>query len=144
LRRWWDELEDPCPERVVEQALLFADRRAAAFDLGRCVVAHGDPHAGNALEILEPRAGAESCFVLVDPEGFLAERAYDLGVVLRTSPAARARTDCRLLAALTHVDEQAIWEWGFLERVSSGLYHAVLGDEAGAQRFLASAAALAG
>lgn len=85
---------------------------------------------GNALRMSTPRPGAESGFVFVDPVGFLAEPAYDLGVMLRDwcpqllvgDAPALARGYCRLFAAETDVDETAIWEWGFLERVSTGLY----------------------
>ena len=130
VERLWESLDRPCSERVRDQAMAYATSRAAAFDIERCVVAHGDPHPGNALRIPTPRAGAESGFVFVDPDGFLADPAYDLGVVLRDwSPQllagdtpALARGYCRLLATETGVDETAIWEWGFLERVSSGLY----------------------
>lgn len=128
--RLWESLGRPCSKRVRDQALAYSTSRAAAFDIDRCVVAHGNPHPGNALRVLTPRAGAESGFVFVDPDGFLADPAYDLGVVLRDwSPqllagdtSALARRYCRLLAAETGVDETAIWEWGFLERVSTGLY----------------------
>ncbi len=83
--------------------------------------------------------GADSGFVFVDPEGFFAEPAYDLGVVLRDwcqqllagDTVALARRYCELLSAQTGIDETAIWEWGFLERVSTGLY----GLEIGAQEF---------
>jgi streptomycin 6-kinase len=40
------------------------------------VVCHGDPHAGNVLR-------RESGWALIDPDGFVGERSYDLGVVLR-------------------------------------------------------------
>jgi streptomycin 6-kinase len=40
------------------------------------VVCHGDPHAGNVL-----RRG--DGWALIDPDGFVGERAYDLGVVMR-------------------------------------------------------------
>jgi len=128
--RLWAALGRPCSERVRDQAIAYATSRAAAFDIKRCVVVHGDPHPGNALRIPTPRAGAESGFVFVDPDGFLAEPAYDLGVVLRDwapqllagDASTLARGYCRLLATETGVDETAIWEWGFLERVSSGLY----------------------
>jgi streptomycin 6-kinase len=131
----WEKLGAPCPERVVLQALEFARRRAAAFDHDRCVVVHGDPHPANALQVSSPRAGAESGFVFVDPEGFLADPTYDLGVVLRDwcpqlldgNAYAIARGYCHLLATETGLDEAAIWEWGFLERVSSGLYVLSLG-----------------
>ena len=145
--RLWEELGRPCSERVVTQALRYADRRAAAFDLDRCVVVHGDPHPANTLRVLTPRPGAESGFVFVDPDGFLADPAYDLGVVLRDwcrqllagDAPALARRYCALLAAHTGVDETAIWEWGFLERVSTGLYALQFGAEDLARPYLASA-----
>ncbi|MFI6090917.1 aminoglycoside phosphotransferase family protein [Streptomyces sp. NPDC051218] len=133
VARLWESLGRPCSERVVTRALTYAERRAAAFDPGRCVVVHGDPHPGNALRVTAPRAGAEAGFVFVDPDGFLADPTYDLGVVLRDwcaelrgrdKAAARAliRSYCALLANRTGMDERAIWEWGYLERVSTGLY----------------------
>jgi streptomycin 6-kinase len=147
VARLWDALGRPCSERVVAQALQFARRRAAAFDLDRCVVVHGDPHPGNALRVRAPRAGAESGFVFVDPDGFLADPTYDLGVVLRDwcpqllagDAPALAQRYCRLLAAETGLDETAIWEWGFLERVSTGLYVLNLGATDLARPFLESA-----
>jgi streptomycin 6-kinase len=143
----WEALEEPCSERVVAQALEFARRRAAAFDARRVVVVHGDPHPGNALQISTRRAGAESGFVFVDPEGFVADPAYDLGVVLRDwcpeiladRSMSRARDYCHLLATETGRDETAIWEWGYLERVSSGLYLLSLGAGELAQPFFDTA-----
>lgn len=113
VSRLWEELGRPCSERVVAQALRFAERRAAAFDLGRCVVVHGDPHPGNALQVVAPRMGAESGFVLRD---------WCVQLLAADDASALARRYCRLLATETGVDETAIWEWGFLERVSTGLY----------------------
>ena len=143
----WEALGRPCSERVVRRALEFARRRSAAFDPERCVVVHGDPHPGNALRVPEARAGAECGFVLIDPDGFLAEPACDLGVVLRDwcgqllagDPVPVARRYCGLLADCTGVDASAIWEWGFLERVSTGLYIWDLGAEELARPFLATA-----
>jgi streptomycin 6-kinase len=147
----WETTGRPCPEAVVGQALEFARRRTAAFRPDRCVVVHGDPHPQNALRVLAPRPGAECGFVFVDPDGFLAEPAYDLGVVLRDwchelmagDAVALARGYCRLLAERTGVEEAAIWEWGFVERVSTGLYCLSLGDAALGGRFLATAQMLA-
>jgi streptomycin 6-kinase len=143
----WETLGRPCSERVVRRALEFARRRSTAFDPARCVVVHGDPHPGNTLPAPVARPGAESGFVLIDPDGFLAEPAYDLGVVLRDwcgqllagDPVALARRYCRLLADSTGVDDSAIWDWGFLERVSTGLYILSLGAEDLARPFLATA-----
>ena len=147
VSRLWVELGRPCSEAVFSQALRFAERRAAAAEPERAVLVHGDPHPANALQVMTPRAGAEPGFVFVDPDGFLAEPAYDLGVVLREwssellagdAPQV-ARRYCRLLAGHTGVEEQAIWEWGFLERVSSGLYALSFGAEALGRPFLVTA-----
>ena len=91
---------------------------------------HGDPHPGNLLAVRAPRPGADTGYVFVDPDGFVADRAYDLGVALRDwsstllGPDARTVAEgyCAVLAEHTGVDAQRIWEWGFLERVSTGLY----------------------
>ena len=61
-----------------KDALSLATRYAtglAALERAE-VVCHGDPHAANVL-----RRGA--CWALIDPDGFVGERAYDLGVVIR-------------------------------------------------------------
>lgn len=110
---------------------------------------HGDPHPGNLLTVREPRPGAETGYVFVDPDGFVADRAYDLGVALRDwtslllGPDARrvAEGYCAVLAARSGVDAQRIWEWGFLERVSTGLVvlDVVRGPDAVARPHLDSA-----
>ncbi|HZO70843.1 MAG TPA: aminoglycoside phosphotransferase family protein [Ktedonobacteraceae bacterium] len=144
----WDKLERPCTENIVAQALGFARRRMDAFDPQRCVVVHGDPHPANALLVPAPRAGAESGYVFVDPEGFLCEPEYDLGVVLRdwneellaaADPLAVAHEYCQLLATETGLDETTIWEWGFIERVSSGLYIYAYGSSEHGQPFFKTA-----
>jgi streptomycin 6-kinase len=97
---------------------------------------HGDAAAANALRVTSPRLGAETGFVFVDPDGFVGDRAYDLGVALRDwcpellasdDPSSLARYYCHFLAANSGVEEQAIWEWCFLERVSTGLYVRAMG-----------------
>ena len=126
----WEELGRPCSERAVEQALRFAGSRASAFDPQDSVVVHGDAHAANAL-----RAAHEYKFV--DLESFFAERAYDLGISMRDwSDALLAgdtlqlgRERCALLARLAGVASEPIWEWGFLERVSTGLLGLQVGAE---------------
>jgi streptomycin 6-kinase len=141
VRDLWHELDRPCSAAVVDRALDFADRRARAFDPDRCVVLHGDPHPGNTLRTRTARPGNPSGFVFVDPESFVDDPAYDLGVALRDwspqllaapDPVALARHYCRLLADRSGSTEGAIWEWGYLERVSTGLYITSLGaDELG-------------
>ena len=151
VRTLWTDLGRPCSEDVVDLALTYARRRRDATDLDRAVVVHGDPHPDNALQVLTARAGAEAGFVFVDPDGFLADPAYDLGVVLRGwcdellagDAAQTARRYCRLLAQQTGADETAIWEWGFLERVSTGLYLLRLEAYDLGRRYLESAERLA-
>ena len=148
IRQAWQRLDQPCSLRVVDQALAYAERRAAEADRD-LVVVHGDPHPGNLLAVTRPRPGADTGYVFVDPDGFVADRAYDLGVVLRDwsstllGPDARrvAEGYCAVLAAHTGVHAQRIWEWGFLERVSTGLYvlDVVRGPDRVARPYLDSA-----
>lgn len=143
VTRLWDELDRPCSAGVRDRALECARRRAA--DTDRLVVVHGDPHPGNALR------RSDGTFVFVDPDGFVADPAYDLGVVLRDwcpellagDAVALAARYCGLLAGHTGIDGAAIAEWGFLERVSSGLHILELGRADLAAPFLETAELLA-
>ena len=134
----WERTGRPCPERTVAHALACCERRAAAHDDERAVLVHGDVHQWNALR------AADGTFRLVDPDGLLADAEYDLGVLMREDPedllaAADPRARARWLAARTGRDEQAIWEWGNAERVSTGLLLAELGVEPVGTRMLAAA-----
>ena len=113
---------------VVEEALRCAERRSAAYDPDRCVVVHGDAAAANVLR--RPGEG----WVFVDPDGFVGDPAYDRGVAVRdwcaelraaTAPRALLRSYCQVLGG----DPDATWDWGFLERVSTGLYVDALGGD---------------
>ena len=146
------ELGEPCTPRLIAYARALAERRAAAFDLGSCVLCHGDPHAANALAVPSPRAGAESGYVFVDPDGFLCDPAYDLGVAMRgwtehvlraDDPVALTHAWSTRLANATGHDEQTIWEWALIERVTSGLYLMLHGHQPEGRAFLASAERLA-
>ena len=89
-------------------------------------------------------------FKFVDPDGLFIERAYDLGIIMRGwdedrlagDPVARGLRRCHRLAALTGVAAEPIWQWGFVERVSSGLLCLQVGLE-GAGEMLAVADAWA-
>jgi streptomycin 6-kinase len=151
IQRLTAELNHGVSRRVIDRALEYTERRRAAADPARCVVVHGDPHAGNALRVRSARPGAESGFVFVDPDAFAAEPEYDLGVVLRDWSAelldgdasAIARRYCALLANASGFDERSIWEWGFIERVSTGLYLLSFGAVELARPFLHTAELLA-
>ncbi|SDJ90819.1 aminoglycoside phosphotransferase family protein [Streptomyces indicus] len=150
VERLWEELGRPCPEPVVAHALRCARRRSTAA--AQYVLVHGDPHPGNALRVRTDRPGASSGYVFVDPEGFPAPAAYDVGVVLRDwcpqllagDALGTARGYCARLAAGTGQDPVAVWEWGFLERVSTGLYCLAHGAEEMGRPFLETAALLLG
>jgi streptomycin 6-kinase len=147
----WRELDNPCEEAVIEQALTCAERRSAAFDPTACVVVHGDAATANAARVLHPRPGTEDGFVLLDPDGFLGDPTYDLGVALRDwcpqlsatqTPAALLSSYCEVLAREAAVDPATVWEWGYLERVSTGLYALSLGGDEHALPYLRTAEAL--
>ena len=125
-RQAWEELDRPCSAAAVDQALACADRRAQAHDPARAVVVHGDVHQWNALQ-------AGEGYKLVDPDGLVAEPEYDLGIIMREDPLELLEEDAMAragrLAARTGLDAVAIWEWGVVERVSTGL----LGTKVGLQ-----------
>lgn len=133
----WNELNEPCSRRVIENALVFAEVREAAFDPETALLVHGDAHNANALR--DP-GHSPPRFKLVDPDGLLAEPAYDLAIPMRewstellaSDATRRGRERCAYLSRLTGVDARAIWEWGFVERVSTGLLATKVGaDEMG-------------
>ncbi len=119
----WDDLGRPCDRAVIDRALDYCDERGAAFDPGRAVLVHGDAHGWNTLD-----AGRGS-FKFVDPEGLRSEPEHDLSVAMREynrpllvgDTARRVRERAELLASLCGVRPQPVWQWGFIERVSTGL-----------------------
>jgi streptomycin 6-kinase len=128
-------LDQPCDRVVLDRALAFAAARERAHDPANCVLVHGDCHEYNTLLCADALAdGALRC-KFVDPDGLFADPAYDLGILMRGwndellagDALALGRGRCALLAALTGVDEDAIWQWGFIERVSTGLLLTQLG-----------------
>lgn len=136
----WDDLDRPCSEAAVTYAFACADRRAAAHDDERAVLVHGDVHQWNALQ-------AGDGFKLVDPDGLRAEAEYDLGILMREDPvellAGDPRDRARRLAAVTGLDAEAIWEWGVVERVSTGLLCTQIGLQPVGEQMLAAADAVA-
>ncbi len=129
----WEELDRPCSERAVEDALACAARRGDAYRDETAVLVHGDVHQWNALE-------AAGEFKLVDPDGLLAEPEYDLGIIMREDPLDEdLRERARWLADRTGLDEDAIWEWGVVERVSTGLLGTRVGLQPVARQMLAAA-----
>lgn len=138
ISEMWEDLDHPCTARAVERAVSYAERRTAAFDRERAVLVHGDAHQWNTLE-------AGDGFKLVDPDGLCADREYDLAIPIREviGTPEQGRLWCHLLAGLTGTDATAIWEWGFVERVSTGLLCAKHEMQPEAARMLAIADAWA-
>lgn len=118
ITRSWEELDRPCSARAIDHAIACSARRIAAHDDERAVLVHGDIHQWNALQ-------TEHGFKLVDPDGLLAEAEYDMGILMREDPLelfeGDAHARARSLAARTGLDATAIFEWGVIERVSTGL-----------------------
>lgn len=115
----------PLSAPVLDRAAAYAEDRAAVHDPARAVLAHGDAHAANALQTLDGGG-----FKFIDPDGLFIDPAYDLGVIMREwpevlleggDPLAAGRARCARLAVRTGVDAEAIWRWGYLETVSTGL-----------------------
>jgi streptomycin 6-kinase len=132
----WEELDHPCSERAIDYAVTCAKRRADAHRDEQAVLVHGDVHQWNALE-------APDGFSLVDPDGLLAQPEYDLGIIMREDPLEVLANDpherARWLAARTGLNATAIWEWGVVERVSTGLLGTRVGLQPVARQMLAVA-----
>src|SRR5450759_2900001 len=118
IKKTWSELNYPCSERAVNYAVACAERRIRAHDDERAVLVHGDVHEWNTLE-------AGDGLKLVAPDGLIAEAEYDMGILMREDPLELLQGDphdrADWLALRSGLDATAIWEWGVVERVSTGL-----------------------
>lgn len=92
----------------------------------------------------------ENSFKLVDPDCLWYEKAYDLGVLMREwteeyrwHPIQMGQECCQLLHRLTGVSAKAIWQWGFLQCVSTGLLFLTIGQEDSGNQLLEVAKAWA-
>jgi streptomycin 6-kinase len=139
LERWVD-LGRPVSERTLDHARTCAASRERAHSAERAVLVHGDLHQWNALV-------AGDGFKLVDPDGLETEAEYDLGILMREDPLDLLTGDpaerARRLGQLTGLDAQAIWEWGCIERLSTGLLGRSVGLEPVATEMLAAAQRIA-
>lgn len=123
LPRLWEETNEACSRATLEDALACSERRRRAHDDRLAVLVHGDVHDLNVLQ------ATDGTFKLIDPVGLRAERACDLGTIIRCNPDAGDDLHARAkrLAAQTGVDAVAIWEWGTIHRVIGGLYSRKIG-----------------
>lgn len=126
----WEKLEQPCSKEIIERALLFLESRRKCLSSYQSVLVHGDPHADNILKALDSN---ELSYKLIDPDGILGEPAYDLGILVREwveelvdAPLEKAIERVLLLHNETGVEKQSIWEWAFIQSVSTGLFLKVI------------------
>jgi streptomycin 6-kinase len=128
----------PCEPRTIQRAEEYTAAREASFDPSTAVLIHGDAHPANVLES-RLDAGSPRTFKLIDPDGMRSEPAHDLAIPLRDwtdellagDAVALGLAWCARLGAQSGVPAQAIWEWAFVERVSTGLFLLQLGDPQG-------------
>lgn len=129
----WTELNSPCSRQLIDKALVFLESRLSKSSKETSVLVHGDAHSGN---ILQDDKKPQPSFKLIDPDGLVNEPAYDLGVLMRewlddlsNNPLENGRKRCLLLSEITGVNTQAIWEWGFIQSISTGLFLLKIGQE---------------
>ena len=122
----WERLEKSCSKEIIDRALLFLESRRKNLSLYQSVLVHGDPHADNILKTLD---SDELSYKLIDPDGIIGEPAYDLGILVREwveelgdAPLEKANERVLLLHNETGVEMQSIWEWAFIQSVSTGLF----------------------
>ncbi len=127
----WEKLNYPCSHKVIKQAFSYLQTREQALNPDEFVLLHGDAHGGNTLKELSGNG-----FKLIDPDGIFYEKAYDLGVLMREwvdeyeqDPMKAGKERCAYLHHLTSVCEQAIWEWGYLQTVSTAFVLLQIGQE---------------
>lgn len=119
----WEKLDHPCSKKVIDRAFFCLQSRENAINPSEFVLVHGDAHGGNTLKTL-----SGDNYKLIDPDGIFYEKAYDLGVLMRewreeyhNNPVQKGKERCKYLSELTGVEEKAIFEWGFLQCVSTGM-----------------------
>ncbi len=130
IEQKWQELQKPTSADVLRRAFEFIDERTDQHQDALAVLVHGDAHAENLLRADEGR------YKFVDPDGLCAEPACDLAVLMRewdeellrdNKPVHALLERCAQLNKLTNVGMRDIWQWGFIERVSTGLHLLELG-----------------
>ncbi len=144
----WQRLGEPCERATIDQAIAYAREREAAYDPGASFMLHGDAHEENTLA--DPAHPGR--FKFIDPEGLHGEKACDLATLMRDWNApllagdvkTRALERCAWLAQATESSTQAVWQWGFIERVSTGLVMLEIGMDAEGRETLGIAEALTG
>ncbi|MCS6758296.1 MAG: antibiotic biosynthesis monooxygenase [Candidatus Devosia euplotis] len=148
ILRLWSGAGQPCAQIVIDTALMYCHDRAAAYRPESAVLAHGDPHPANILAVPD---SDPIRFKFIDPDGLAIEPAYDLDVLLRAwhdgiadgHAHYIAPSHARHLTTRTQVPSEAIWQWGYIERISTGLHLLEIGEAEKGQTFLKTAKVIA-
>ena len=143
----WPRLGEPCNRATVERAFEFARSRRDAYRPNAGFLLHGDAHEENTLA--DP--AHPGSYKLIDPDGMCGEKACDLATLMRDWNGPLGGADCRQaalarchwLAEATDSEPEAVWQWGFVERVSTGLVMLDLGMRAEGEETLRIADELA-
>jgi len=140
----YEQQGKPCSRGVIDLALRYLDERERDADPAAFVLIHGDAHNGNIL--LDPEDPTR--FKMVDPDGAVYEKGFDLGVVMREwpdeydeEPLKRGLARCELLHTLTGATKREIWCWGYIQHVSTGLVLLQIGRKEEGLRLLRTAEA---
>ena len=143
IDRKWQSLQAPCKVATRDAAFAYAAERADAHPDEASVFVHGDAHGRNTLTLLDGSEAPGAECRLIDPQGLHAEPACDLAVLmrgfsraLRSDPVRLGRERCAFLAGRTGAGERAIWQWGFMARVATGLHLQQMGMADGAALML--------
>jgi hypothetical protein len=104
-------------------ALLMERLGRPMYDLGLPLSRRLEIFCCTAARIWQP---APDCGLPTVPDGPVAQAEYDLGVLMRGDPVELLVGDpldwAYWLAARTGLDPVTTWEWGVIERLSSGLH----------------------
>ena len=137
----WEQLALPCASNVIALAMRYLSTIDQMMDSDSFVLVHGDAHNNNMLQTLDGKG-----FKLIDPDGMIFEKAYDLGVLMREWPDEYAGDEKALglarsefLSGLTGVPAKAIWRWGYLQMVATSLILLQCGETALGRQMLAIA-----
>ena len=143
----WRKLGEPCHERTLNLASTYAGLRQHAHRSDNAVLVHGDAHGNNTLMVLSDDSSTVPRYKFVDPDGLFAEKACDLSVLMRDwsdelldgDPLMGLQMRGEKIADLTGVDPAAIWQWGFVERISTGFTLLEVGMKEEGRKMLAVA-----
>ncbi len=133
FKGFFEEMRDKAygSSKVIDKAIEFIKSREDNFKESEMVLIHGDAHSSNILKDIKNT----NEYKFIDPDGAYYEKSCDLGVLMREwhfeyeeNPSEVALKRCELLHKLTGVDKRGIWEWGYIQMVSTGLVLMLIGQ----------------